>query len=81
MIDIALFNRTFTAAFCIIMPLRTPMASCCKTFHRRYDNRFLNSPCHRVLGSPPTRINYPTPTIFASLASADAQIPINPRYC
>jgi hypothetical protein len=81
MIDIASINKTFTAAFCKIMPPRTPVASCCKTFHCWHDNRLLNSPCRYVLGSPPTHIDHATPPISASLASADVQIPIVPRRC
>jgi hypothetical protein len=81
MIDIASINKTFTAAFCKIMPLRTPVASCGKTFQCRHDNRLLNARCRCVLGSPPTHIDHAAPTIFASLASANVQIPIDPRRC
>jgi hypothetical protein len=79
MIGIASINRTFTAAFGKIMPPRTPVASCCKTFHCRHDNRLLNSRCRCVLGSPPTPIDHAAPTFSASLASADVQFPIVPR--
>jgi hypothetical protein len=81
MIDIASINRTFTAAFSSMMPSRTPVAPFYKTFHCRHDNPLLNARCRRVLGSPPTHIGHAAPTIFASLASADAQIPIDPRLC
>jgi hypothetical protein len=81
MIDIAAINKTFTAAFAKIMPPQTPVASCCKTLHSRRDNRLLNSPCCRVLGSPPTQIDLAASTIFASLASTNVQIPIDPQLC
>jgi hypothetical protein len=81
MIGIASINKTFTAAFSKIMPLRTPVASCCKTLYCRHDNRLLNSPCRCVLGSLPTHIGYPAPTIFGSLVPANVQIPIVPRRC
>jgi hypothetical protein len=81
MIDIVSINKTFAASFCKIMPPRTPVASCCKTFHSQHDNRLLNARCRRVLGSPPTRIDHADPTILASLTSADIQIPIDPRLC
>src|SRR5271167_2035110 len=81
MINIALINKTSTPAFCKIMPLRTPVVSCCKTFHCRHDNRHLNSPCRCELGSPPTHICHAAPTIFASLVPADVQIPIDPQLC
>jgi hypothetical protein len=81
MIGIASINKTFTAAFCKIMPPRTPVAACCKTFHCWHDNRLLNPPRGRVLGSPPTYIDHAASTIFASLASADVQISIVPRRC
>jgi hypothetical protein len=81
MIDIASINKTFTTAFCKIMPLRTPVASCCKRFHSRHEHRFLNARCQRVLGSPPTHIDHAVASIFASLVSANVQIPIVPRRC
>jgi hypothetical protein len=81
MIDIGSINITFTAAFCKIMPRRTPVASCCKTFHCRLDNRLLNSPYRRVLGSPPTHIDHAVATILVTLVSANHQIPIVQRRC
>jgi hypothetical protein len=81
MIDIASINRSFTAAFSTMMPSRTPVASFCKTFQCRHDYRLLNARCRCVLGSPPTHIDHAAPTISASLASADVQIPIDPRLC
>ena len=81
MIGIASINKTFTAAFCKIMPPRTPVASYCKTSYCWHDNHLLNSPCRYVFGSPPTHIVHAASTIFASLASADVQIPIVPRRC
>jgi hypothetical protein len=81
MIDIASINKTFTAAVSPMMPSRMPVASFCKTFHCRHDNRLLNARCRCVLGSPPTHIGHAAPTILASLASADPQIPIDPRLC
>jgi hypothetical protein len=81
MIGIALINKTFTAAFCKIMPPRTPVASFRKTLHSQYDNRPLNSSRRCIFGSPPTHIDHAAPPIFASLASADVQIPIDPRLC
>jgi hypothetical protein len=71
MIDIASINRTFTAAFSQMMPSRTPVASFCKTFQCRRDNRLLNARCRCVLGSPPTHIDHAAPTIFASPVYAD----------
>jgi hypothetical protein len=69
MIDIASINKTFTTAFCKkMMPPRTPVASCCKTFHSPHDNSLLNSPSRCVLGSPPTHTDHAASTIFASLA-------------
>ena len=44
MINIASINKTFTAAYCKIMPPRTPVASFCKTFHCRHAHRLLNPP-------------------------------------
>ena len=61
MIDIASINKTFTAAFSKMMPPRTPVASCCKTFHCRHDSRLLNARCGCVLGSPPTHIDHAGP--------------------
>ena len=81
MIDVASINKTSTAAFGKIMPLRTPVASCRKTLHHRRDNRLLNSPRRCVLGWPPTRIDQAASTIFASLASTNIQIPIDPQLC
>jgi hypothetical protein len=81
MIGIASINKTFTAAFYKLMPLRTPVASCCKTFHCWNHNRLLNSSCRCVLGEPPTHIDHAAASIFASLTSADVQIPIDPRLC
>ena len=79
MIGIASINKTFTAAFRKIMPPRTPVASFCKTFQCRHDNRLLSARCRCELGSPPTHFDYTALTIFASLATADAQIPIDLR--
>ena len=64
MIGIASIKITFTAAFCKIMPPRTPVASCCKTFRCLHGNRLLNSPCRCVIGSPPTHIDHAASTIF-----------------
>jgi hypothetical protein len=81
MIDIASINRTSPAAFAKIMPSRTPMASFCKTIECDQHNQLLNAHCRCVLGSPPIHTDHAAPTIFASLASADDQIPIDPRLC
>ena len=81
MIDIASINRASPAAFSSTMPSQTPVASFCQTFHSRHDNRLLNAQCRCVLGTPPTHIAHAVPTIFASLSSADLQIPIDPRLC
>jgi hypothetical protein len=64
-----------------IMPSRTPVASFCKTLSCCYHHRLLNARCRCVLGSPPTHIGHAVPTIFATPASADVQIPIAPRLC
>jgi hypothetical protein len=81
MIDIGSINRTSPAAFASTMPSQTLVASFRKTFQYRLDNRLLNARCRCVLGSPPTHIDRAVPTIFASLASANVQIPIDPRLC
>jgi hypothetical protein len=62
-------------------PPRTPVAPCCKMFHSRHDNRLLNSPYRRVLGSPPTHIDHAIATILVTLVSANHQIPIVLRRC
>ena len=74
-------NRTSPAAFASTMPSRTPVASFCKTLGCCHHHRLLNARCRCVLGSPPTHIDHAVPTIFASLTSADVQIPIDPRLC
>jgi hypothetical protein len=81
MIDIGPIAKTSLTAFAPTMPLRTPVASFCKTMRCCHHNRLLNARCRRVLGTPSTHIDHAVPTIFASLTSADAQIPIDPRIC
>jgi hypothetical protein len=81
MIDIASINKTSPAALCKIMPPRTPVASCCKTLQCGRDCRPLNPRCRCVLGTPPTHIDHEVAITLAPLASADAQIPIDPRLC
>jgi hypothetical protein len=81
MIDIGSITKTSLTASAPTMPSRTPVALFCKTIPCRHDNRLLYARCRYVLGAPSTHIDHAVPTIFASLASADVQIPIDPRLC
>jgi hypothetical protein len=81
MIDIGSIAKTSLSAFAKSMPSRTPMATFCKPLRCSHHNRLLNARCRYVLGTPSTHIDHAVPTIFASLASADVQIPIDPRLC
>ena len=81
MIDSSSTDRTSPTASARTMPSRTPMASFCKTLGCCHRHRLLNARCSCVLGTPPTHIAHAVPTIFASPASADLQIPIDPRLC
>jgi hypothetical protein len=81
MIDIASINGTSPAALAKIVPSRTPMASCCKTFECGQHNQLSNAHCRCALGAPPIHVDCAVPTIFALLTSANVQIPIDPRLC
>jgi hypothetical protein len=81
MIDSGSTAKTSLSAFGKSMPSRTPMATFCKPLRCWHHNRLLNARCRYVLGTPSTRIDHADPTIFASQASADAQIPIDPQIC
>jgi hypothetical protein len=81
MIDIGAIAKTSLAASAPTLPSRTPVALFCKTIQCRHDNRILYARCRYVLGTPPTHIGHAVPTIFASLTTADVQIPIDPRIC
>jgi hypothetical protein len=81
MIDSGSTDTLSSVAFTQIMPPRTPVASFCKTLGYRQHHRLLNARCRCVLGSPPTHIVHAATMIFASLAAANLQIPIDPRLC
>jgi hypothetical protein len=81
MIDIGSIAKTSLSAFANSMPSRTPMATFCKPLRCWHHHRLLNARCRYVLGMPPTHIDHAVPTIFASVTSADVQIPIDPRIC
>jgi hypothetical protein len=81
MINSGLIAITSLTAFALTMPSRTPVALFCKTLACYTQHRLLHARCRYALGMPPTHINHAVPTIFASLASANVQTPIDPRIC
>lgn len=81
MIDIGSITKTALTASAPTMPSRAPVALFCKSIQCRHDNRLWYARCRYVLGPPSTHIGHADPTIFASLANADVQIPIDPRLC